>query len=125
MYKYNQKKELGLFKRDTICISLSLSLCLFLSSCKMPNPKIVINGGTAASKCFDFKLAGNDFIRSLVSLMLDQEQIVGSGAFIKQVHGNKLIDEFKYPHELRVRINKEIFQIIYKGVIHKPYLYYF
>jgi hypothetical protein len=44
--------------------------------------------------------SGNEFLRKVVKIILDESRIVGNGSFMKENH-KKLLD-FKYPKELEV-----------------------
>jgi hypothetical protein len=49
---------------------------------------------------------GNEFLRKVVKIILDDSRIVGNGSFMKENH-KKLLD-FKYPKEL------EVYQVFYE-----------
>ena len=50
----------------------------------------------------DSKGNGNEFIRKLVAVMIDEKRIIGNRQFISDNH-QKVLD-FKYPQELEVKI---------------------
>ena len=46
---------------------------------------------------------GNEFLREMIAIILDEQKIVGKPDFIKENH-QKLFD-FKYPEELEVKLS--------------------
>ena len=56
------------------------------------------------SQLFDYEPTGNEFIRALVKVILDEWRIVGNGEYMKKNH-EKIVD-FKYPQEIGVSLCK-------------------
>lgn len=56
--------------------------------------------GNTTDKLTCIEKSGNEFIRCLVHVILDEWKIVGNGDFMKRNH-SKIVD-FKYPDQLEV-----------------------
>lgn len=54
--------------------------------------------GSTTSDLINYDQTGNEFIRAVSRVLLDEWKIIGNGDFMKRNHV-KIVD-FKYPHEI-------------------------